>query len=166
MLRSKVFIAALIVLATMALSEPSLSVAPIGQSIDITANIPEEITLTLEEADEGISLSPIYPGPGTGEGSISVLSTGPWILTAKDGTEGGDGRMRSSKGHVLFKKHEIKAGGRYVNLAPNTGFNLLKILPPGSYTFATGYRQAFTAGDYAGDDYSIAVLWECSAAFE
>jgi len=157
-----------VLITILALSMPSSAVSPVDKTVEVTATIPEEIIIDLDEAEDGISLSPIYPGPGVAEGRISILSTGPWMLTAKDGTAGGDGRMRTSDGHVLFRKHQIKLGsGSYKDLAGNSGYNLMKIgLLPGSYIGTTYYRQYFTVGDYAGTDYNVFVMWECSATFD
>lgn len=151
-------------LALAFLGVSTIASCDIDQAVTVSATVPEELSFTLSESGSGVSLSPIYPGPGLGSGSASIFSTGMWVLSVKDGTVGGDGKMKSGT-KSLSKIFEVSLGSKgYKNLPGNTGSQVMEIKAPGTYSYPTGYRQQFTIGDYAGV-YSIGISWICSATF-
>lgn len=154
----------LAILAFAILSVSSTASCAIDQAVTVSATVPEELYFTLSESGSGVTLSSIYPGPGLGAGSASIFSTGMWVLSVKDGTAGGDGKMKSGT-KSLSKIFEVALGSKgYKNLPGNTGSQVMEIKAPGTYSYPTGYRQQFTSGDYAGV-YSIGISWICSATF-
>jgi hypothetical protein len=138
--------------------------APVQKSVTATADVPEELTFILGDADLGT----LYPGPGYATVEGTIFSTGIWQTTFIDGTIDGNGHMKKagSSTHELQAPLQVLVGSRYRDLPPNSGTpNPHRTgLHPGTTPIVTQYQQAFTSGDYAGE-YSVLVKWVCSATF-
>lgn len=141
----KLAIAAILVASVIALS--GLAAADLSETQGVTATgiVSEELVFTVDEVNPaGISLSAIYPGPGTATGGADLFTTGDWQIAGTD------------SGHMTDGTHTLSAALSYT-IAANSGV-------AGTFAPVTSYSQAFTSGDYAGT-YSATVTWTASATF-
>jgi len=63
-----------LVASVMALG--GIASADVIQAVTASGTVSDELDFTVAEATGGITLTPIYPGPGTATGSATLFSTG------------------------------------------------------------------------------------------
>lgn len=140
----KLAIAAILV-ACLALSGLAVADLSTTQGVTATGTVSDVLDFTVDEVNPaGISLTAIYPGPGTATGGADLFTTGDWQIAGTD------------DGHMTDGMHTLSAALVY-SIAAASGV-------AGTFTPVTSYSQAFTSGDYAGT-YSATVTWTASAQF-